>query len=67
MENIKDLDAPAFTNESETVINYKGSNYYKACGEIVVNMGEHVTTSCVKRVGHPGHVHEDYIGATKEL
>lgn len=58
--DIKDLDAPAFTNIAETVINYKGENYYKACPEQVTTY-----SFCVKRVNHPGDIHEDYEGNTR--
>lgn len=57
----KDLDAPAFTNRAETVISYKGDNYYKACG-VIVGHYEGGLTSCVKRLNHPGNVHEDWAG-----
>lgn len=62
----KDLDAPAFTNIVETVISYKGENFYKACGELVTGRPDEGTTSCVKRVGHPGDIHEDFDGNTTE-
>lgn len=62
---VKDLDGTsAFTDMDETVINYKGTNYYKACGIIVVfdYFDYKDITSCVKRVGHLGNEHEDYNG-----
>lgn len=65
VEGTKNLDAPAFTNALESVINYKGDNYYKACGHIV-RQTEHGTTSCVKRAGHPSAEHEDFYGVTTD-
>jgi hypothetical protein len=50
-----------FADDDETVINYKGENYYKACGHIVMDYGDG-TSSCVKRQGHQSLTHEDYDG-----
>lgn len=62
----KELDTPAFTNISETVINYKGDNFYKACGVIVNADVITGSTSCVKRINHPGTAHEDWDGNMRE-
>lgn len=61
-----DIGPLCFTNGD--VISYKGQNFYRACGEHVSyiegeGQGE---TTCVKRVGHPGAIHEDYDGFTRE-
>lgn len=64
IEGTKDLDAPAFTNPVETVISYKGENYYRACGVLVTQSPGNGTTSCVKRQDHPGTIHEDFDGKT---
>lgn len=55
----------AFANKEETVINWKGENFYRACG-VIVQVTRYGTTSCVKRVDHPGEIHEDYDGNTKD-
>lgn len=47
----------AFSNADESVINWKGENYYRACSEQVT---EH--SFCVKRLDHPGDIHEDIDG-----
>jgi hypothetical protein len=56
----------AFANADKTVVNWEGRNYYQACGEpvVVVENTEdgHAGTSCVKRIDHPGDIHEDYDG-----
>lgn len=56
------LDGPAFTNRVETIINYKGNNFYMACGTLVTGVPDEGTTTCVKRIGHPGDIHEDWDG-----
>jgi hypothetical protein len=61
-EEIIDLGNSMFASADETVINWKGENYYKACGEFVRNLPEGGTSTCVLRVGHPGRIHEDYDG-----
>lgn len=54
----------AFADKEEKVINWKGENFYRACG-VIVKVTRYSTTSCVKRVDHPGDMHEDYDGNTK--
>lgn len=54
-----------FADKNLEVISYKGENYYRACG-VIVKTTRYGTTSCVKRVNHPGNVHEDYAGLLKE-
>jgi len=54
-----------FADDDETVIGYKGSNYYKACGVVVMNYGNGATSSCVKRQGHQSLAHEDYDGQVR--
>ena len=60
----KDLDGDsAFTTVDESVINYKGNNYYLACGELISAYNPAGgLSSCVKPKGHPSHQHEDYQG-----
>lgn len=52
---MEDLKKGAFTDGE--VINYQGDNYYRACGAVVT-----IQSYCVKRVNHPGVLHEDYDG-----
>lgn len=59
-EGLIDLGPGAFTNGE--VINYEGYNYYKACDVWVSTNEDGVQAYCVKRVGHPGVLHEDYDG-----
>lgn len=47
----------AFADGDLEVINYKGENFYRSCPVRVTE-----STYCVKRVGHPGLLHEDYDG-----
>jgi len=56
------VEVHAFANADETVINWQGANYYQACGITVTGDPDSETTSCVKRVDHPGDIHEDYDG-----
>lgn len=59
-EGLIDLGPGAFTNGE--VINYEGANYYKACDVWVTKLEGGGQSYCVKRVGHPGFLHEDYDG-----
>lgn len=56
-----------FCDKDETVINWKGENYYKACGSHVRNLPEGGNSSCVLRVGHGGYSHQDYNGVTTKI
>lgn len=58
------LGPELFTNGD--VISYKGENYYRACDYPVAQVGGS-QTHCVKRVGHPSHIHEDYDGRIKSV
>lgn len=53
-----------FSNADKSVISWEGSNYYRACDEPVV-VSESGISGCVKRVDHPGDIHEDYDGVRK--
>jgi hypothetical protein len=53
-----------FTNEARTIINWKGENFYKACDRIVHEHADGTASYCVKRVDHPGTIHEDWDGQT---
>lgn len=55
----------AFANKELTVIAYKGENFYRACG-VIVKVTRYSTSHCVKRVDHPGEIHEDWDGNTKD-
>lgn len=55
----------AFASADETVVSWKGENYYKACDQPVVTNPDGSGTHCVKRVDHPGDIHEDYDGIRK--
>jgi hypothetical protein len=58
--NYTDIGPECFTNGE--VISYKGENYYKACDVFVADLPDGGQCFCVKRVGHPGLVHESYDG-----
>lgn len=60
-----DIGPECFTDDSGNVINYKGANYYKACDIFVADLPEGGQEFCVKRVNHPGQLHEAYSGKTK--
>lgn len=51
----------------DSVISYKGANYYRACDEFVSDLPEGGQSFCVKRVNHPGTIHEDYFGRTRSI
>lgn len=55
-----------FSNADKSVISWEGSNYYRACDEPVVS-NEGGVSGCVKRVDHPGDVHEDFDGNRKTI
>lgn len=58
-----DIGPECFADPDATVISYKGSNYYRACGARVVDiLPGGGTSTCVKRTGHPGNEHEDFGG-----
>lgn len=61
---LKQIGPECFSDGTETVISYKGANFYKACEHFVSNLPEGGTSSCVKRVNHPGFIHEDFYGKT---
>lgn len=67
MLELIDLGNSMFCNKDETVINWKGENYYKACGAHVRHLPEGGTSSCVLRVGHNGYSHQDYDGVTTKI
>ncbi len=67
MDRLIDIGPECFADGDFEVICYKGENYYKACGEVVrviekdgLDPGGHST--CVKRFGHQGGLHQDYDG-----
>lgn len=55
----------AFSNADESVINWKGDNFYRSCDALVMEMPDGGATYCVKRADHPGDIHEDYDGVRK--
>ncbi len=61
-DDFVDLGPELFASGDLTVISYKGQNYYKACGVTVTEQVDVGTSTCVKRVDHPGFMHEDYEG-----
>lgn len=63
LTNFTDIGPECFTNG--LVISYKGENYYKACDTFVYDRKEGGQSFCVKRVGHPGKIHEAYDGVTR--
>lgn len=60
-----DLGPETFISEDGTVIGHKGSNFYKSCDAYVCDNAEGGQSFCVKRVDHPGNVHEAYNGNTR--
>lgn len=59
-----DIGPECFTDRDGLVINYKGENFYKACGKFVKGRLDGGTTTCVKRVNHKNDC-EDYDGDTR--
>jgi hypothetical protein len=59
MTDFVDIGPQCFSDKEQTVINYRGENFYRACGAPV---GLH--SSCVKRINHPSPDHEDFAGTT---
>lgn len=57
--------AKLFADPDLLVINFEGENFYRACGEKVRHLEEGAMTTCVKRLGHVGDIHEDYDGRTR--
>lgn len=65
MDDFIDIGAQCFTDTDEKIISYKGENYYKSCPELVADLPDGGQSFCVKRVGHPGYIHEDFDGRTR--
>lgn len=61
-----DIGPSCFASDDEKVINYLGNNYYRACDQVVANNAEGGVSFCVKREDHPGDIHEDYDGRTRQ-
>ena len=62
-----DLKEPGmFASNDGRVINWLGRNYYEACGELVSRNLDGGNSYCVRRKGHPGDIHEDYDGRTRD-
>lgn len=55
----------AFATPDEDVISWRGENYYKGCDIHVRDLPDGGQSFCVKRVNHPGNLHEDFDGAIK--
>lgn len=66
MVHIVDIGPECFADTDAAVISYKGDNYYRACDAFVVDLEDGGQAFCVKRVGHPGKIHEAYYGETRE-
>lgn len=64
MEKYTDIGPECFTNGD--VISYKGENYYRACDAFVTDRPEGGQSFCVKRINHPGTIHEAYDGTTRD-
>lgn len=65
MLKIVDIGPECFTDGDRLVISYKGDNYYRSCGTVVLDSGLG-SSSCVKRSGHQSKDHEDFFGNTRE-
>lgn len=63
--NFVDLGPECFADVDAHVISWKGENYYKSCDEPVVTQPDGSGSHCVKRIDHPGDIHEDYDGNRK--
>jgi hypothetical protein len=62
-----DLSEPGmFASNDGKVLNWNGANYYRACGALVSRNLDGDSSCCVKREGHPGDIHEDYDGRTRD-
>lgn len=61
-----EIGPECFSDAAGTIISYKGENYYRACDTFVGNVLGGGQSFCVKRVGHPGSVHEDFDGNKRE-
>lgn len=59
------LGPECFVDPGGNVISYKGENFYRACDRFVRDLPDGGESHCVKRVGHPGDIHEDYHGNTR--
>lgn len=55
----------AFSNENETIINWKGENFYRACDAFVMNKPGGGESHCVKPVYHSGDLHVDWDGCER--
>lgn len=71
MSEVPDVDildvSDAFANADKSVVNWEGRNYYQACDVLVTGSPEEGGTFCVKRVDHPGDIHEDFDGNRKTV
>jgi hypothetical protein len=56
-----------FCDKDELVINWKGENYYRACGAEVGPRPNGGTSTCVLRVNHGGYSHMDYYGRSTKI
>lgn len=65
MNDFIDIGPECFANQEQTVISWRGENFYKACDVLVTGTVEGASSHCVKRIGHPGDIHEDFDGNTK--
>lgn len=61
-----DIGPECFANKEETVISWKGENFYRACDKLVTGTLEGAASHCVKRVRHKNDC-EDYDGNTRGL
>ena len=66
-KDIIDLGPDMFASSDLKVINYKGNNYYKACGERVNETPDGVKSSCIKPIGHIRWRHEDSFGRQRDV
>jgi hypothetical protein len=60
--NYINLGPEVFTDKDETVISYKGENFYRGCGAFVRRHPDGGASYCVRRFNHLGKTHEDYRG-----
>lgn len=61
-QDMIDIGPACFSDGEKTVISYEGNNFYRACDAFVAAHADGSSSFCVKRVGHPGDVHEDFAG-----
>lgn len=67
-DELKEIGPEAFTNGAETVISFKGSNFYRSCDAFVRKLPDGGGSYCIRQMGHEEGNHIDFSGhSTQEL